>query len=238
MASSAANAKRTRGEFEETFVVLVGTEDCHKRFIVHHDAIVQRSDFFKAARSVQWKTDPLKPVCLEDDDPEVFTTYLNCVYFNKVMLPGSNQPAFKKPNENVPKRWDRSFEALVATYILADKLLDHVTTDLVSDEVLRHSTVTSSIPSAKTVALAYQSTTENAPLRQLLRDICAHHANSLPQSGHPWPAEFLEDLVGQLFAHKAGKIPGTSVTRARSEQGLYHQSSAYLEACSDVLHLL
>ena len=52
-----------------------------RRFTVHHKLFTQRSEFFRAARSPQWLTDPTKPVDLEDDDPEVVSKYLSCVYF-------------------------------------------------------------------------------------------------------------------------------------------------------------
>jgi hypothetical protein len=43
--------------------------------------MTQRSEFFRAARSSQWLTDPAKPADLEDDDPEIVSGYLSCVYF-------------------------------------------------------------------------------------------------------------------------------------------------------------
>lgn len=50
-------------------------------FTVHHDVLTARSEFFRAARSSQWMSDPSKATDLEDEDPEVFVYYLNCVYF-------------------------------------------------------------------------------------------------------------------------------------------------------------
>jgi len=46
--------------------------------------MTKRSEFFRAARSPEWlavSADPTKPVDCTDDDPEVFSAYLNCVYF-------------------------------------------------------------------------------------------------------------------------------------------------------------
>jgi hypothetical protein len=42
--------------------------------------LISRSDFFKAARKPEWLTNPNKPVDLQDEEPEVFSRYLNCVY--------------------------------------------------------------------------------------------------------------------------------------------------------------
>ena len=60
--------------------MLVGKEPNQQRFTVHHDLLVQRSEFFKAARSSRW-TQPDQPTTLVDHDPETFSTYLHCLYF-------------------------------------------------------------------------------------------------------------------------------------------------------------
>jgi len=60
--------------------VLVGKEPNQQRFTVHHDLLVQRSEFFKAARSSRW-TEADQPTTLVDHDPETFSTYLHCLYF-------------------------------------------------------------------------------------------------------------------------------------------------------------
>jgi len=51
-----------------------------QRFTVYADVLIPRSSFFKAARKPEW-TDATKATCLEDEEPTVFTRYLNCVYF-------------------------------------------------------------------------------------------------------------------------------------------------------------
>lgn len=42
--------------------------------------MIQRSEFFRAARSAQWLKDPTKPVDLSDYDADIFEAYLNCAY--------------------------------------------------------------------------------------------------------------------------------------------------------------
>lgn len=58
----------------------MGKEPKQQRFTVHHDFLVQRSEFFKAARSSSW-TQADEPNILDDHDPEDFSTYLHCLYF-------------------------------------------------------------------------------------------------------------------------------------------------------------
>jgi hypothetical protein len=72
---------------DSTFDVLAGKAPLpQRRFTVHHNLFTQRSEFFRAARSSQWLTDPTKPVDLEDDDPEIVSKYLSCVYFGAAAL--------------------------------------------------------------------------------------------------------------------------------------------------------
>jgi hypothetical protein len=64
-----------RIDLNSTFVVDVGNKPNRERFTVHHDLITQRSEFFRAARSSQW-TKPGKPSRLADDDPNIFSIYV------------------------------------------------------------------------------------------------------------------------------------------------------------------
>ena len=72
--------RRHHYDLTKTFDVLVGKEPSQQRFTVHHDLLVQRSEFFKAARSSRW-TQPDQPTTLDDHDPDTFSTYLHCLYF-------------------------------------------------------------------------------------------------------------------------------------------------------------
>jgi hypothetical protein len=72
--------RRRDYDLTKTFDVLVGKEPNQQRFTVHHDLLVQRSEFFKAARALRW-TQADQPTTLEDHDPETFSTYLHCLYF-------------------------------------------------------------------------------------------------------------------------------------------------------------
>lgn len=60
--------------------MLVGKQPSQQRFTVHRDLLVQRSEFFRAARSSRW-TESNQPTDLEDHDPDTFSTYLHCLYF-------------------------------------------------------------------------------------------------------------------------------------------------------------
>lgn len=79
MCSKPATNPVLRYDLFSTFDIVVGSQQ--QRFTVHTNVLTHRSEFFRAARSSQWLTDPAKPVDLEDDDPEVLSAYLECVYF-------------------------------------------------------------------------------------------------------------------------------------------------------------
>jgi hypothetical protein len=63
-----------------TFDVLVGQGPSQQTFTVYTHVLAESSEFMRAARSAQWLVDPKKPVDLTDEDPEVFSAYLNIVY--------------------------------------------------------------------------------------------------------------------------------------------------------------
>jgi hypothetical protein len=72
--------RRHHYDLTKTFELLVGKAPNQQRFTVYHDLLVQRSEFFRAARSSRW-TKESKPTTLDDYNPEVFSTYLYCLYF-------------------------------------------------------------------------------------------------------------------------------------------------------------
>lgn len=63
--------------------MIVGRGPLQRTFVLHTDLFTKQSEFFRAARSPQWlstSADPTKPVDCEDDDPDVFSAYVNCAY--------------------------------------------------------------------------------------------------------------------------------------------------------------
>jgi hypothetical protein len=51
--------------------------------------MIQRSEFFRAARSDKWiQDDPTRPISLKDEDPEVFAAYAHAVQFGCIRVKG------------------------------------------------------------------------------------------------------------------------------------------------------
>lgn len=86
MSTEAPPTKRTKYDLASTFDVLVGKAETLQRFMLHINVFIPRSEFFRAARSSQWLSDPQKPVDLKDEDVEIFSLYMNCVYFGSKIL--------------------------------------------------------------------------------------------------------------------------------------------------------
>lgn len=82
MPGASLPSKRAKYDLANTFDVLVGRAN-HSRqlFMLHTSVFIPRSEFFRAARSSHWLSDPQKPVDLTDEEPATFSHYMNCVYF-------------------------------------------------------------------------------------------------------------------------------------------------------------
>jgi hypothetical protein len=92
-----------------TFEAVVGRGDLQQQFTLHTEPFTKRSEFFRAARSPHWLTDPTNLVDCEDDDPEIFSAYVNFVYFGADGIkaevedetsPDSATGDFKQPDAN------------------------------------------------------------------------------------------------------------------------------------------
>jgi hypothetical protein len=205
-------------------------EPASQRFTVHSNVLIHRSEFFRAARRSVWLKDSTAPVDLQDKDPEVFSMYLKCIYFGKDVLETdlqikkkeeqsedkSEQPgpdSFGLPNTSLTEDEDalsddvvdKHIETLVKLYILADKLGDPTTTNIVMDELVRFCDTHQRNPIRRVVELAYASTTHGNPLRKFLRDSYLHEYNSseyLYFNDVSFPVDFYRDIYVEFLRLK------------------------------------
>lgn len=106
----AATNSFLRYDLSDTFDVIVGQADLdQQRFTLHTDVFTKRSEFFRVARSPEWLVDPSKPVDLQDDDPEVFSAYMNCAYFGIEILGGNDWPPPEDDDSMVDKEFEDAF---------------------------------------------------------------------------------------------------------------------------------
>ena len=158
----------SRLDFVETLHVVVGSGDHRTSFVVHKDIISRRSPFFKAASSARWATDKHKTIELPDDEPTVFSICLQAMYQNTVAAAKVEDPPVHQ----------HTFSPLAEAYILADKLGDLTTCNLIVDEIIRYGDEHNTLPNESTVKIVWEKSIENSPLRRLLIDCFVHDAGT------------------------------------------------------------
>jgi hypothetical protein len=174
-----------------------------QRFTLHTDVFTKRSEFFRVARSPEWLVDPSKPVDLQDDDPEVFSAYMNCGYFGIEILGGNDWPPPEDDDSMVDKEFEDAFRfsqkecekraaathgvlslytsncmehfrLLAKVYLQADRLKDFATANLVIDEITDFAERTNHSSPNDVINMVYKSTVHGSPFRKLIRDIGLH----------------------------------------------------------------
>jgi hypothetical protein len=119
------------------------------------------------------------------------------------------------------------FESLIKLYLLADKLQDLTTANMVMGEVIQFAAQTNEIPRHAAISLAYDSTTEGNPIRTLLRDYWVYQtpADGIShfKTGN-FPKEFLQDVGAELMLLRPGKAASEDCKRDIClDKCLYHQ---------------
>ena len=195
-----------RYNLNSTFDVAVGSE----LYTLHTTVFTERSAFFRAARKSEWLAGDLKkPVDLKDEDPEVFNTYTNCVYFGAEALKCySDGIEFCSHSERGTKSTG-VFNALIRVYLLADKLQDPSAANMVIDEIIRFSDVADVVPDSHFWDV-YSRTPRNSPLRILMRDYWMYEMNAMdanPLGGVP--KELMEDILLEFLRIKSSEDSAT-----------------------------
>jgi hypothetical protein len=192
-----------RYDFIESFNVLVGQWPNRELFTgVDHDLITERSGFFRAARSACWLKRN-KATELVDDDPYIFTAYLNCLYLGADFLRKRHEENTEGSTPAEDGKGNildhETLDFLIDLYILADKLLDPITANILIDELITFVSKMSWVPGATTVNFVYNSTVDGSPLRRLCQDWqlheCARDWALKDKAEWNLPLEFLQDLL-------------------------------------------
>jgi hypothetical protein len=122
-----------------------------------------------------------------------------------------------------------SLRPLVRLYLLADKLNDIITTNLVMDEIIRLSDELLRVPCSKFVTLAYTSTVVGSPLRKVCRDYYVHEVVDwvleVSDEGE-FPFEFLKDVLVEfrrISSHNTLDVERRKIFCVDREKCYYHQ---------------
>lgn len=215
----------------KNFEVLVGRGPEQQLFPVFYDVVVPRSEFFRAARSDRW-TKADVPTLLEEENPVTFADYMSYVYFahrerdrphdnmelgliieaSKASVAELEHSQLGTPEcPQIQCARDRGFKDLIATYVLADKLMDPTTANMVIDDIIWFGEETLTVPTVEPINLAYDSTLPGSPLRKLIRDLYIHEAlhnsveTTMQSDPHP---DFLVD-----FAIESNKLKWDGISR-------------------------
>jgi hypothetical protein len=178
--------------------VAVGKEQHLQVFDVHEYLITARSPFFRKVMSGNWQEAKDRLVKLPEDDPAIFQLYVHLLYTNMLAV---------IPNPGLAK--DDSMEEvsrLAKLYVLAEKLQDIETKDLVVEAMLLGSREIRKdgqcyAPGPEAVGAIYAGTMPGSPMRRLYVDIYTYRANSiwLSKNSGDWPSEFVHELALELL---------------------------------------
>jgi hypothetical protein len=97
------------------------------------------------------------------------------------------------------------FDSLIQLYLLADKMQDLRTSNMVSDEIINFSVDVDAVPSRREICMAYDSTVKGNPLRAMLSGLWVCQAKPdclqrLQESGYP--RDFFQDVATNLLQAK------------------------------------
>jgi hypothetical protein len=212
------------------FNVIVGPETNQQKFRLHRDLFVQRSEFFRAARSEEWvKEKPRRPTYLEHENPAVFEAYVHVVYRGRIRVKGlemdesglferndaleedfATDNDTTKPGMLYGRKTEDRYLMLMKLNVLARFLLDHKTTNLVIDETIRTRDLVGNYPGYDAIDFLYGSTIEGDCMRRLLAGYYVEYAN--PKYFDPkyrkyhFPRESLEEVTFGLMKSKQDEI--------------------------------
>ncbi|KAF7945425.1 hypothetical protein EAE96_010199 [Botrytis aclada] len=84
--------KKTRllASFSETVILIVGTRDRAKTFVVHKDILCAASPFFEAGFKPEWQKGGDAIMKLPEDDPRYFAPLVYWIYNNEIVYPDDN----------------------------------------------------------------------------------------------------------------------------------------------------
>lgn len=210
--------RNDRYDLTDTFEVTVGIAPSYKSFTVYTEVLIKRSYFFRAARSPPWLKDPTKPTKLIDTKPELFSLYLNCLFFGINSLQQYDDASDSKVISSTGKQLasDRRdlasdrFELLIELYVLAEELIDPRTANEVVDEFIRFSDDSQRFPEEHHIVKAYELTGKEDPLRKLMRDYFVYEEgyemSDRPQS-QPMPQDFYRDVAEEFWHVKEHHFP-------------------------------
>ena len=123
---------------------------------------------------MRWLNDS-RLVLLPEDDAFLFNIYLSCLYNNDVDIGDTGE---EWPNETFNSLDSRTYERLVKSWVLADKLGDVMSANMLMDEYIRSTDERKTLPPAELVGYVARTLPSEAPFHRLFTDYFLFSVNS------------------------------------------------------------
>jgi hypothetical protein len=175
-------------DFGNIVTILVGPDEQH--FLIHQDAICDKSKFFKAACSQRWIEGQVKLVRLPEANVEVFEAYCKWVYSGMIEATPST-----REDEKQNKRYKR--DMFIDLYLLGDVLDDIQLRRVATCAVFKILEVGGKLPNPDIIAVIWSSTPPGSLFRKQLVDYTVARIrldtfiHLMPQ----YPLEFVQEVA-------------------------------------------
>ena len=116
-----------------------------------------------------------KVIELPEDEADKFDTYLGCVYKDEFLL--GDLPTAAQADTKERSEFGATHHHLLRVYLLADKLGDVSTANMVVDEIVKYFFDNRTAPSHAMLKVALTCTPQHLPLFRLLLDFYFHQAS-------------------------------------------------------------
>ncbi|KAF2704126.1 hypothetical protein K504DRAFT_450879 [Pleomassaria siparia CBS 279.74] len=192
----------------ELVVVLVGTRTCQEMFMVYKTLLCNRSPFFKVALNGNWAESQDRTVILPHDDAEVFELWLHMVYTGRLRT------------KTTKADHGEEYARLLRVYVLAEKLLDVESKNLVAEAVISKTRENGeyTYPSGSLVSILYDGTSAGDPMRRFLVDChvqCPKHDCIATDEKNRHP-DFMHELVLAYMQRYPERTRPFSIVREES----------------------
>jgi hypothetical protein len=204
--------------------VQVGEGEDATDLFVHEDRIVARSKFFKCALRNVWDTGRNKTVKLDDINPVEFAAYLELVYTDKIpygVRLGVDELGTIEFEDG--SQYTCSFYCYAALYVIAERMEDRISRNLLVKAMVAHSQRRRnrpSIPSFSVVKMIYEGTGSSLNFaRQLMVDMYLNKANPEFPFNEDFPREFICDFASSSLVANRSKTFGHEIVAEEYLEG-------------------
>ncbi|KAF2766626.1 hypothetical protein EJ03DRAFT_353766 [Teratosphaeria nubilosa] len=241
-------AKRPRFNSQRSADVLVGPLEA--RFTIRPEVLCASSPFFKAAYE-RWQKSR-EPFKLPYDEPKVFQLYLCAAYYREIDNEQLNDQGDVGLNPRIKQAWQvrrepngpddkvaqdqrqpqrRSQEVfllLTKAYVLADKLNDLTSADIIIDKIIQEVEFRDCVVASDSIEYAFKNQAQTSPLRRLFVDLYVHEAdersfcNALPRV----PAELV-----LAVAREFNRLACVQENSQKRVSEVFNQRTCYMERC-------